>query len=298
MDDSVFPQGAFFEAVRRERGIGPMYDAAIVTEDGVRYWHEKESNRANNSHSATKFFTCACVGVLADRGALSVTDPVTSFFAPRELPEDYDRAWDRVTVADAMRHKTGIEHIPYGVDEDSDIEKIGPDFLRYVFSLKIEHEPGTFRRYSDAAYYLLSRIVSSASGQETSVFLRDNILAPLGFHQWAAVKCPAGFMLGCGGFFTRADDTAKLGLAYALGGEYMGRRIVSEKWVEQTMANDYACTRHRDTDIFVKTGAKGQMIAFSPSARIGAAWHGCSDNGPERNDRLLDGLAQEIESRD
>lgn len=286
-----------FEAVLREKD--PMYDCAVITEKGTEYWKYPDCNYANNSHSVTKLFVCTAVGILSEQGKINIKDSVTSFFDASELPAGMDSRWHSVTVEQTMQHKTGMDTIPFNVDNDDDLEKIGPDFLKYVFSLPIEHEPGTYRRYSDEAFYLLIRIISKAAGENAEEFFRKNLMGPLGFRQWSMAKCPMGYPIGGGGFYCRSDDAAKLGFTYAMGGVFEGKRIISEQWVKDAMALDYACTRHRDSSVFVKTGAKGQMVAFSVEKKVAAAWHGCSDkDGNERNNRLLDGFLAYIDAMD
>jgi len=289
---------ALFEAVENESA--PMYDAAVITENGIEMWKNPVCHNANNSHSATKFFIATAIGQLCDAGKMSLDDKVTSFFTAEEMGDTLDEGWHNVTVRQTLQHKTGMEHIPYGVDEDNDIEKIGEDFLKYVFSIKIEHTPGEVRHYSDAAYYLLGRIINKASGMDTVVYLREHITKPLYFKQWAIALCPMGYPICGGGFFTRADDMAKLGYAYACGGMYDGNRIISEDWINMAMTQDFACTQHRDSDVYVKTGARGQMVAFSIKRKAACAWHGCSDpddNGM-RNNRLLDGFLKYLDEKE
>lgn len=289
---------ALFDAVMAEEA--PMYDAAIITENGTEVWKNPVCHNANNSHSATKFYIATAIGQLYDAGKLDIDDKVTSFFTAEETGDTLDAGWHNVTVRQTMQHKTGMEHIPYGVDEDEHIALIGDDFLKYVFSIKIEHTPGEYRHYSDAAYYLLGRIIAKASGMDTVVYLRENLLKPLGFRQWAMALCPQGYPICGGGFFTRADDMAKLPYAYANGGMYDGKRIISEKWIEMAMTQDFACTQHRDSDVYVKTGARGQMVAFSIKRKAACAWHGCSavdDNGM-RNNRLLDGFLKYLDEKE
>ena len=276
-----------YDAVMRECGIDPMYDAALIRDDTIYFWRSPNCNNANNGHSTTKLFIDSCVGLLSDRGLLDVHAPVTSFFSRDTLPAAMDPQWDRVTVHDAMRHRMGIEEVPYGVDEDRDIEKIGDDFLGYVFSLALPYPPGAHYRYSDAAYYLLSRIIASVSGEKCQEFLYQNLLKPLGFRQWATAVCPAGHMIGGGGFFTRADDMAKLPYVYANGGVYDGQRILSERWIRQAMENNYALDEHGRTGAYYKTGSRGQGVIFKDHAAF--AWHGCSPaDGGNRTTRLFD----------
>ncbi|MBQ6267732.1 MAG: serine hydrolase [Clostridia bacterium] len=276
-----------YDAVMRECEIDPMYDAALIKDDTIYFWHYKNCNNANNGHSTTKLFIDSCVGILSDRGLLDVKAPVTSFFTKGELPAAIDPKWNKVTVHDAMRHRMGIDVVPYGVDEDDDIEKIGRDFLGYVFSLDLPYPPDEYYRYSDAAYYLLSRIIASVAGEPCQDFMFKNLLQPLDFRQWATAVCPQGHMIGGGGFFTRADDMAKLPYVYANGGVYDGKRILSERWTRLAIENQYALDEHRDTGSYYKTGAMGQGVIFKDNAAF--AWHGCSpEDGGHRTTRLFD----------
>lgn len=286
---------ALFQAVMDE--WAPMYDVAVITEKGTEYWQHPCANNANNGHSTTKFFIATAIGILCDRGLLTTDTTIGSLFPDSEKPDDYDIGWDSVTVRHTLQHKTGIETVPYGVDDDGSAPNIGGDFLKYVLSLKIDHEPGTFYRYSDEAYYLLSRVIAQISGQTADVFLKENVFDPLGFRQWALAKCPQGHPIAGGGFFARSDDAAKLAYTYAMNGVYEGRRIISEEWIDMAMANDFACTRFRDTDIFLKTGARGQCVAFSRERPSAAAWHGCAppDDEGKRNDRLLLGYLRYLD---
>ena len=107
--------------------------------------------------------------------------------------------------------------------------------------------------------------------------------------------CPMGHPICGGGFYTRSDDMAKLGYTYACGGQYNGRQIISQKWIDMAMSNDFACTQFRDTDVYLKTGARGQMVAFSIPRKTAVAWHGCAANGNARNERLLEAFVRYLD---
>ena len=286
----------FFDAVLNE--TDPMYDAAIVTDDGVEYWHNKNCNYANNGHSVTKFFISSAIGVLVTEGKLKVTDKVLSFFSEEETGTDIDRGWADVTVEHCLQHKTGILHIPYGVDEDEHIAFIGKDFLKYVFSLKIEAVPGTEYKYSDAVYYLLGRIIHKVSGMTAYEFIRERFAEPLEFKQWGMLLCPMGHTIGGGGLYTRSDDNAKLGFLWANCGRIGEKEIISSDYIEAAMLNDYASTSFRNTDVYLKTGSKGQCVAYSVKRKAAAAWHGYSfEDGNARNDRLLLAFCQYLDNK-
>lgn len=265
----------------------PVYDIAFISDTGTEYWHAPASNSCNNSHSSTKLFVATAIGILCDKGLLTPETKITSVFDPTLLPADMSDRWHNVSVRDAMRHKMGITEHDFCVDDDDAAERLGSDFLSAVLHLPLPFDPDTERHYSDEAYYLLGRVIAAVTGKTADLFLKENLLDPLGFHQWAMAKCPQGHPICGGGFYTRADDMAKLGWCYANNGVYNGKRLLSGEWIQAAMANDYALTSFRDTDIFLKTGAKGQIVAFSQKRRSAAAWHGASCDSGKRNDRLL-----------
>ena len=124
-----------FDAVLKE--TDPMYDVCVITDDFTEYYHNDNCNYANNGHSVTKFFISSAIGVLVSQNKLKLHDKVTGFFTKEEMGDNIDPRWNEVTVEHALQHKTGLLHIPYGVDEDEHIGLIGRDFLKYIFSLKI-----------------------------------------------------------------------------------------------------------------------------------------------------------------
>ncbi len=287
---------AFFDAVLKE--TDPFYDAAIITDDGIEYWHNDNCNFANNGHSVTKFFISSAVGALVAEGKLKITDKVTDFFTKEEMGDNIDEGWSDVTIEHALQHKTGMLNIPYGVDEDEHISLIGEDFLKYVFSIKIDAESGTEYKYTDADYYLLGRVIAKAAGVTAYEYIRDKIAKPLGFKQWGMLLCPMGHTIGGGGLYTRSDDTAKLGFLWANKGKNGAEEIISYDYIKAAMVNDYAATSFRGTDVYLKTGSRGQCVAFSLKRKAAAAWHGYSfSDGNNRNDRLLQAFCQYLDEK-
>ncbi|MFQ9800117.1 MAG: serine hydrolase [Clostridia bacterium] len=77
-----------------------------------------------------------------------------------ELPEGHDPRWEKVTVEQVVKHRFGTGEGYLDIDVE-DIRDYGTnDFLQVVFRHPLAFEPGTHDQYSDAAYYLLSRVVS------------------------------------------------------------------------------------------------------------------------------------------
>jgi len=125
--------------------------------------------------SVTKQFTAAAVLLLAERGKLSLDDPLTRFFP------GFARAAHRVKVRHLLGHTSGLldyeDLIPPGTTvplKDKDVLDLVGKQDRLYFA------PGSQFRYSNTGYALLALIVEKVSGRPFARFLAENIFDPLG----------------------------------------------------------------------------------------------------------------------
>jgi CubicO group peptidase (beta-lactamase class C family) len=128
--------------------------------------------------SITKEFTAAAVLLLAERGKLSIDDPLQKYFP--EFPRGGE-----VTLRHLLNHTSGIYN--YTSLEDfypavSRQDRSVADMVVYISTSKplYEFDPGTAWSYSNSGYMLLGAIVEKVSGQPFERFLEANILDPLG----------------------------------------------------------------------------------------------------------------------
>lgn len=272
------------EEIRR-RGVN-LYDFALMTDGGIEEIHTQPCNACNNSYSVTKAFVATAAGVLWERGQLDLDRPVTEFF--REYTPK-DEAWSRVTMRHALTHTMGIGKGYLDIDVE-DIYSYGTeDFLEVVFREPLPHEPGSHYCYSDAAYYLASRVVEEAAGERTDGFLMREILLPMKVQEAAFSCCPGNHIIGATGLYIRARDMVKLGWLYAGGGEYEGKQLISDRWIAEEEKGNLAFTACGKGGARGKGGMCGQMLMFSREKRFAAAWHSFT------TDDKLNGLAEFIE---
>lgn len=128
--------------------------------------------------SVTKQFTAACILLLAERGKLSIDDPLGKFIP--SAPE----AWKPVTLLQLMSHIGGIPS--FTEDPDYATNKLRPESpaqtMAHVAAKPLEFAPGERYKYSNGGYTLLGWIIEIVSGQSYETFLRENIFQPLGMH--------------------------------------------------------------------------------------------------------------------
>ena len=250
-----------------------IYSIAIRDGGGIQTAQLLPANRCNNSYSVAKAFTMTAIGMLYDMKKLDINDKVFDILRD-EFKDKYDKNWESVTLDNVLKHKVGFDSGFLDIDVEDITGYKTDDFLHIVLSRPLPFPPGERFVYSDAAYYLLSRIVTKISGKKLDSFLRSALFGTLGFKELAWSRCPHGYPMGATGLYISSADMAKLGYVYANGGQYNGKTVVSEEWVALALNRGYEFGQYKDTGVYAKGGMNGQMLCFSVNNHTSCAWHG------------------------
>jgi len=270
---------AFLTDLKKEYASHPHANLFFAAEYHNGQIHTEtfaNTNPCQNIYSVTKAFIVTAIGLLADQGLLSPPEYLTAVLAD-ELPASYNQYWDTVTVHDLLLHHTAL---PEGfLDIDClDASAFGSDYLSYTLNapLRGDYTENPYT-YTDAAFYLLSRIVEKRSGMGCDNFLWKYLFFPTGCREAAFSHCPQGHTMGATGLYIRTEDMVKLGMLYLHGGIYNGKRILSQSWVNTVLENGYELKSICRGKAFGKGGMRGQMLMLIPEADRVVAWQGCSD---------------------
>ncbi len=250
--------GTFYKITLIEKGIS---ETAIIT----------PANGAQNSYSIAKAFTVTAIGMLHDQGLLDVNERVCDIFRD-ELPSDMDPAWEEMTVHHLLKHRAGFNWTYLDIDNENHVPIAGDDYLGYLFRTKLEYVPGTEERYSDAAFYMLSRVFSKKTGEKMDDYLLKHLFYPLEFREMAWSKCPMGYPMGATGLYVYTEDLAKLGELYVNHGCYHGKQLISKEWVDTVLREEYEF-EHTPGGGHCKGGAYGQILIFYPEKNRVVAYH-------------------------
>lgn len=238
-----------------------------VRGDGlIETFEMTEANPCQDAYSVAKTFTMTAIGLLWDRGLLSLDEKITDILRDEISPETAQRMdprWNRATVEQALTHRLGL---PGGfLDIDVyDANTFGDDYLAYTLTYPLAYTPGEDARYSDGAFYLLSRIAAKKAGTTMDKFLWRELFYPLGFREMAWSTCPAGHPMGATGLYVRAEDMVKLGMVYLSGGAYRGKRILSGTWTKTAMEKEFALDWDDEHRVCFKGGMFGQKLMIVP----------------------------------
>ncbi len=252
-------------------GGGPMYTISQICKGKQETVQITPANPCQNSYSVAKIFTVTAIGLLVDDGLLNVNERIVDIFTD-ELPEGMDEKWNEMTVHHALKHSCGFNGGYMDID-CCDANIFGDDYLDYMFKTKLNYVPGTDSTYSDAAFYLLSRVVTKKCGRKMDDLMWERVFYPLGYREMAWSKCPKGYPMGATGLYIYTEDMAKLGEVYLRGGIYNGKRIISENWVNTVITQGYEFHWEGDGKAYGKGGMRCQKLMVIPSQDRVLAWH-------------------------
>lgn len=138
--------------------------------------------------SCTKAITRAAVMILVKDGKLRLDQPAWGMVAEL-LPPHRDPRLDQVTIRQLLDHSGGWDRSVARVDVVAASMK-SEDPVGGLARTRLDFDPGTRRRYSNAGALLLGAIVERASGQSFERFVKNRILDPLGMKQTRWSRTP------------------------------------------------------------------------------------------------------------
>ena len=265
----------FDRIVRSISSLGlNLYDFALYTPEGVRTHRFQPCNNCANSYSVAKVFIVSALGILADEGRIRLSDPLSAYFV---FPDNADPRFKTATIEDAVKHRLGFDEGFLDIDTEDTTAYPTDDYLSIVLTQPLAYAPSTHEQYSDAAYYLLSRLISKVTGERADTFINRRLLRPLHFHEAAWSRCPHDHPIGATGLYIGAQDMVKLGALYLTGGLWQGERLLSREWTQMAIDRQYELhpldPENPNSDLTGKWGMYGQLLAFSRKKHFAVALH-------------------------
>lgn len=221
-----------------------------VVAEVYKHPYSKESRRI--VHSVSKTFTATAIGIAVEEGVMNLDDKVISFFPEYNLSENCSGYLQKMTIRHLLTMTTG-----HG--KDSIFSIIGKEIPMWqaFLDMSIAYEPGTRFVYDSGATYMLSKILTIATGEMLYDYLNKRLFIPLEIEdiKWDVME---DINTGGWGACVSVEDMAKLGQLFLQKGMWNGKRILSEKWVSEA-AGPHIETKQAHTCKDWKVGYGYQM---------------------------------------
>ncbi|TIP27391.1 MAG: serine hydrolase [Mesorhizobium sp.] len=203
-------------------------DLGVVTYDATMQ---------HDTRSVSKSVVSLLFGIALDRKLLTGIDmPVLLFFpdyADLKTPQR-----ERILLRHLLTMTAGFawnEDTAWASDANTERKMYeSPDPYRYVLERPVIYDPDERWQYNSGATALLGAVLKKSAGEPLRDFAKDALFDPLQIRdfEWMAMK--NGDAIAGGGLRLRPRDMAKIGQLVLNGGEWQGRRIVSETWVKES----------------------------------------------------------------
>ncbi|MNJ91829.1 6-aminohexanoate-dimer hydrolase [compost metagenome] len=255
----------------------------IIKNDTIQY--EKYFKGYNQesiipSFSMAKSVTSILIGCAIEDGLIkSVEEPITDY-----IPELKKNGFEQVSIKHLLQMTSALKFSesyfnPFG---EAASFYYGRNLKREISKLKLKGKPGEKFEYNSGNTQLLGLVLERALKTKTVTrYFQEKLWTPLEMEydgSWSIDKKKNGMEKTFCCLNARARDFAKIGRLYLNKGNWNGKQIVSEKWVEESTKIDttagsadyyqYQWWLPSATGDFMAEGILGQFIYVNPSKNV------------------------------
>ncbi|MBW6536660.1 MAG: beta-lactamase family protein [Mariniphaga sp.] len=268
------------EPFKKTLGIAVVYNNQLIAE---KYLPGYDHKTMFHGWSMTKSITGAWAGLLADKGQLSLEEPVGI-----EAWQNDERG--NITVKNVIQMSTGLDWFEnYFTISDATVMLMqNEDMLSSVTDNKLDYLPGEHWNYSSGDANLLSGIIRNRINNESvyHTMLYEKLLYPIGMLNTKVETDASGLFVASSFSYGTTRDWARFGVLFLNEGVFAGDTILSKDWVDfmktpvEASNGKYAGTFwlqepeeknalvDAPADIFFADGFLGQRIYIIPSKNL------------------------------
>jgi len=215
-----------------------LYGISILQNGKVMGEYFRKNKLRKEIRSCSKSITSLAVGRAVDEGMFSLDDKIADYFQ-EFLPTDPQPELLRISIKNLLTMTMGYTSYilsPF-VRESTKV-----DWLEYIFSERLDLQPGQRFIYNNACPYLCGALIAKLSGKNYLAWMKEKFFTPLGINNPQWFTCPSGRPIALGGLFLTLDELSRFGQVCLDGGMWQGKRLVSAEYLAE------ATRKHVDVD--------------------------------------------------
>ncbi len=240
---------------------------SVVVADDNKIVYEKYFNQGgvdvkNDMRSASKSMTSLAIGLAIEQGLISgVDEKVMPYFSNKVKLEDQDDRKKAITIEDLLTMSSLLECDDWNSASRGQEERmyIIEDWSQFILNLPIKGTPpwkktpekskyGRAFSYCTGGVQVLTEIVEKVSDQSMSDYLQKHLFDKVAIKAPQFSSTPLGHTNGGGGMRMTARDWLKIGQLMMKKGVMNGHRIVSEKWIDESLTRRAVIDEDRKTE--------------------------------------------------
>ncbi len=212
-------------------------------------YFDGDAGTLRNTRSATKSITDVLIGIAIDEHKLSGVDAKILTLLPERARkiQNPDPRKAAITVEDFLTMSSPLECDDWNDASRGNEERmyVVEDWAQFILDLpirgrmhvgeQVEAPPhGRYFSYCTGGVFTLSEVLEKATGMRTDHYACKKLFRPLGITNVEWVYSPMNVPQTGGGLQLTSRDLLKIAQLYLDGGEWQGKRIVSEAWVRSS----------------------------------------------------------------
>ena len=251
-------------------------------------YFEGGADTLRDTRSATKSITDILVGIAIDEKKLGGVDARVLDLLPDRAArvQSPDPRKSGITVEDFLTMSSPLECDDWNDASRGNEERmyLVEDWAQFILDLpirgrmhvgEIQAAPpfGRYFSYCTGGVFVLSEVLSRATGMRTDRYAQARLFDPLGIRNVSWVYSPLGVPQTGGGLRLASRDLLKIAQLFLDGGRWNGRQIVSEAWVRAST------TAHAQIDESTNYGYLWWLKSFGPTGKTHAAFFMTGNGG-------------------
>ena len=216
----------------------------IIKDDTILYEYYKKGfsdTSLVSSFSTIKPFVSTLIGIAKDEGKIkSIEDYIVDY-----LPELSGKlGFNKIKIRHLLHHTSGIKFTdnPYNPLSDNAEFYWGNSLRKQMLNAKVAENPDLHFKYSSENTLLLGYIIEKVTNGSVSKYMEEKIWTQLGMSApsyWSIDRSDSlaiEKVFCC--FQARTIDFAKFARLYLNRGDWQGKQIISDKWVQTSTHSD------------------------------------------------------------
>lgn len=202
------------------------YNGEVVFEY-FKNWKMKEKDHKVNSISKSVLSTL--IGIAIDQKIIQIHEPISTYFP------NLDEQRGKITIEHLLTMTPGLDWPEFTTWGGRPFPMIdSKDWVKFILARDLVEAAGQSMHYNSGCSHLLSAILQIASGESVIDFAKKHLFSPLDIETFKWYKDSKGIVIGGFGLTLKTEDMLKIGQLYLQNGVWNGKRIVSEKWIQES----------------------------------------------------------------